>query len=64
MSLVPCASCRRHIKPGDCPFCARKQASTAAVLLLGVALGGCQPEAKPPAAASAPNAPATPATPA
>jgi hypothetical protein len=69
MSLVPCASCRRHIKPGDCPFCARKQSSATAVLLLGVALGGCQPEARPPTAGapSAPHAPnatgAPPATP-
>jgi hypothetical protein len=63
MSLVPCTACRRHVKPGECPFCARKQASAAAVLLLGVALGGCQPEAVPPASADSTKATSTaPAT--
>jgi hypothetical protein len=59
MSLVPCAACRRHVKAGGCPFCARKQASAAAVLLLGAALSGCQPEAVPPASADSTKATST-----
>jgi hypothetical protein len=52
MALIPCSSCRRHVREGasTCPFCAAKLAAVAAAAAL--ALAGCggkaQPQAEPP----------------
>jgi hypothetical protein len=68
MSLVPCSSCRRHVRLGEnaCPFCeapppSRKRAPGYVAFAIAGALAGCgedvPPPPPPPVVAAPPVAP-------
>src|SRR4051812_6780999 len=72
MALVPCESCRRHVRAGDaaCPFCKTVRTATTVVAVAAAALtiAGCEafsPASKyggPPAPYVAPDAETTTTT--
>ena len=55
MALIPCPTCKRHLRPTDrvaCPFCGARAGLVGVAAAVGIALSGCgpKPEAQAPLA--------------
>ena len=44
MALVPCPSCRRHVRASDevCPFCTARRRAVSAAVAATLAIAGCE----------------------